>query len=582
MPAQCITLSIDSEESFLTTRHDLDQSTALLDQASISGGSIESSSYLSGQGDNSQFMQMGNDEQTVLGTISTSGLVESASITCASSKSLSLSQNANTLGQSEIETSGKDSSNSASQKAGVLSGGLASAQSISLEDSSITSRQVSSIVGALAYTDAAASSPAETVKATGGLNGIGIVQGQLTSDGASILGNIHANSLESNAYTAVKTTSDYSYASSGDQLSSTIDTTTVIIQQSTGDIKTDDSIANKAIPIPGAWVWSNLGGYAASNPSVIQNNQGENFCFVKGGDNSLYAYTGNDWYGLGGYITSNLCAVKDDQGQIHVFARGGDGSLWDNVFNLDSLMYTWYGLGGYINSDPSAALAPFTNGNLKIAVRGGDNSLWVRDFSPCDLSGGWYPLGGYITSNPQIIFDSQRNLEIFAKDSNNALWCLKGTADDNGMYYGIWHPLGGSITSDAKPIIDPRYPNCIDTVARGSDGNIWGNILDTTTGINNWYGINIPISEPGTIYQGNPDPIVDGDGDIHIFYRGNDGALWDAVGVYKPSENRYNFNGQSLGGFITSDPSALWDKITKQIKIAARGGDGSLWASVIG
>lgn len=641
VPANGITLSMESgggsQRSFLTESQDLDASANLLNQAVLAGGSIQSAGHISGQGSNDQARLIGNGEQTAFGTISSSGLIESAASTYASGGSLSLVQNVNALGRSETEVNGMDSTRSAFQKAGVLCGGLSSSQSISLQDESVVSSQMSSIAGALGYADAAAASSADSVKATGGLNGIGTVQGKITastSDIPSISGNVQESSTLSNAYSAVKTMYDgkdgYSYLSSDDQLSSDINARSgsdanlaqnliargnVQVYTSTNDdlftrqydARDQDlsgstsaasagslsaemnqpgevgSTTSNLVPTPGSWVWSYYGGYINANPSLIQDASGKDFCFVRGEDNGLWALTGNNWYGLGGYITSDPSAVKDSQGRIHTLVRGSDNSLWDNVLDSRTLSAQWIGLGGIISSSASAAIDPSSTGRLKIVVRGSDNSLWGRDLNTGDMSGGWYGLGGIIASNPNIIFDLQNNFHVFVRDSNNAVEDLKGTLDYNGNYQAAWHSLGGSITSDAKPVLDPRFQNGIDIVARGSDGKVVTNVLNTLCECNSWYGSNAAVSAAGSgssVYQANPVPVMDNNRNLHVLYRGEDGGLWDAVGT--PVASGYTFNSYSLGGYITSDPSALWDKNMNKIKAAARGGDGSLWVNTVG
>jgi len=641
VPAYGITLSMESgggsQKSFLTESHDLDASAYLLEQAVLTGGSIENAGHISGQGLNDQSKLIGSGEQTALGKISSSGIIESAASTYASCGSLSLVQSVNALGRSETEVSGMDSARSSFQKAGVLSGGLSSSQSISLQDESVISSQISSIAGALGYADGAAASSGDSVKATGGLNGIGTVQGQITastSEIARISGNVEASSTQSSAYSAVKTRSggvdDYSYLSSDDWLSSEIDARSgkdanlaqnlnalgdVQVYTSTEDemfagqygagdqelsgstsvasggfLKTEmnqirevGSTASNLVPAPGSWIWSYYGGYISANPSLIQDASGKDFSFVRGGDNGLYALTGNNWYWLGGYITSDPTAVKDSQGKIHTLARGGDSSLWDNVLDTGTLNAQWTGLGGVITSSASAAIDPNSRGKLKIVARGLDNALVGRDLYTEDMSGDWYGFGGSVTSNPNIIFDQQNNFHVFVRDSSSAVMDLRGALDYNGNYQAIWHSLGGSVTSDIKPVLDPRYGNGIDIVARGSDGKVVTGVLNTLCECNHWYGSDAVVSAAGSgssIYQGNPEPVIDNNRNLHVLYRGEDGALWDAVGT--PAGSGYSFSSYSLGGYITSDVDALWDKNANKIKVAARGGDGSLWLNTMG
>ena len=566
-PAHCISLNINSCGSFLSADQTFDQSTRSITQSVISGNTIASSGYISGQGDNTQTITSGNSQQTALGSISSSGLIESAAAAKTSDNSVALAQSTNALGLSEMATSGLNSDDSAIQKAGVLSGDLSSSQSIFLGKSSITSSQGVSAEGALAYID---SSVGDT-KATGGLNGVGKLTGHLSSQDDAIQGAIQG---ESNAYSALKTPHEYSYTS-GDQLSASLGQTL----QSTNEVQTFASTSSESalIPVPGSWVWNGYGGYLTSNPSIAKNDQGDTFCYVRGGDNALYVLAGKDWYGLGGVITSDPYAVKDYQGIIHVFARGADGSLWDDRTNTASKTHSWLGLGGYITSDPSAVVT--IAGMMDIVARGGDGGLWINTLNPYDNTNAWYGLGGQIASNPQIIQDSQNNLNIFTRGGAGDLWVMRGILGSDNIYHGSWYSLGGQIRSDPKPMIDPNYPYIINVVAVGADGDLWGNVLNTNDMGNTWHDLNAPVSPASSVYQGNVEPLADASGNIHIFYRGTGGDLKDMMGTYYPQQKGYGFSDYSLGGYITSDPDAVL--VGSMIKVAARGGDGSLWINEV-
>jgi len=269
----------------------------------------------------------------------------------------------------------------------------------------------------LGYSDGMAQSSDNIVRLTGGLNDVGSMSGfinTIASDGASASGSFQADSLESKAYSAVKSTSTegdaYSYLSSANQLASTLSgsanghVTSNQDLNANGNVRvfassTSDDSSSKSydangesvsgslsasagspaivetnlagaikseaaglIPTPGSWVWNGLGGIITSNPYQLQDD-GKTHIFAKGGDNGLWDNVDGDWQGLGGVITSDPYAVKDDLGKVHVLAKGGDGALWDRIIDEG-----WVGLGGYITSNPGAALNP-TDGHLKAVVK---------------------------------------------------------------------------------------------------------------------------------------------------------------------------------------------------------------------
>lgn len=584
-------------ESSISANYDLDSSTSL-DQSVIMGdGDISSVQSAKGSGTNSIAQTASNQKASVSSSITSTDNLASIASSYASGDIASIGQTIQATGQSESTISASSASLTADQKAGVLGGAIASSQMATAGDGSVSALQASSISGALGYADGEASSSDNTVKVTGGLNGIGDISGfiaTIASNRAEASGSLQADSFESKAYSAAQSTSKdgnaYSYLSSDNQLASTLSASAdshvtsnqdlrakgdvLVHASSTSEdlipkrydangesvsgrlsasagspavVETDldgdvQSSMDSLIPMPGAWVWNGLGGIITSNPSTLKDDQGQMHVFAKGADNSLYDNKNGNWFGLGGGITSDPYAVKDAQGKIHVLARGKDYSLWDHVLGVG-----WQGLGGYITSNPSAALKP-SDSHLKAVVKGGDNSLWVKDLT----TGTWTGLGGQITSNPQAIFDDKGKMHVLARGSDGSLL-------DN--VDGAWQPRGGYITSDARPVLNPSTPGFVYTMVRGSDGSLWSNAFNTNSNTATWQGL-------GGFFNGNPAPAVDANGVTHTFVRGGDSGLWD------------NANGgwHNLDRIITSDPSATKDK-NGRLFVAARCGDNSLWAT---
>ena len=619
----------------LSVNYALDGSTGMNENIVLGDGQILQHRTLEGDGSNALSQKIKCAKGTISGDISSSGAIRSATSSYASGNLADLTQNVGVVGESEIMIIGSSGTLSASQKAGVLSGAMRSSQKISVQEGSIRSAQASEIAGALGYADGNARSSEDGVRVTGGLNGLGAISGQITtsaSDGASGSGVFRADSQTSKAYSAAKATSAdgkaYSYLSSDKQLASSIstradehvstkhdlmadgdllifastpgETRSYTAEAASGSISTysgssqmiendlagDESIqsaTNYLIPVPGSWVWNGYGGLLASNPYMIEDDQGRDHVFVVGGDSALWDNIDGDWASLGGALTSDTYAVKDYQGRIHILCRGADGAMWDNVFDTETLTKNWIGLGGYLapGSHPSAALEPVEYGFLKIAVRGGDDSLWIRDLDTSDMSGFWNPAGGHIASNPYIIFDNETNIHTFVRGSDDALWDLFGWWDEeSGTYLGEWWGLGGQITSDPRPILDPNYTDVTHAYVRGEDGALWDCFQDydpeDDTYYYWWVGLGGCISEGSS-----PDPVSDPDGYIHVFVRGGDDALWDNAGWLDKDQWIYWNDWYGLDGQMTSDPSAIWDASGGCIDVAVRGADDALWINTI-
>jgi hypothetical protein len=602
--------------SSVNVNFDVDLSTDLAQILTIGGDCISSSLSVEGNGNNKINTTAGNEVAGVSSSISSIGALSSTASSYASADSIRVGQNIQSSGQSDSSVSGASGSASTAQNAGVLEGYMTSSQMIAAESGRINAFQATKLAGALGYADGMVKSSDNIVHLTSGLNGVGSMSGFLdttastASDGVSASGSFQADSLESKAYSAVKSTSAdgdaYSYLSSDGHMESSMSgsanghVTSNQELDANGDVRvyassTSDDSSSKCydvegesvsgsmsasagspavidtnlvgdlqsstagfIPTPGSWVWNGFGGVLTSNPYQLVAD-GQKHIFAKGGDNGLWDNVDGDWQGLGGIIDSDPYALKDAQGKIHVLVKGGDGGLWDRVYGGG-----WWGLGGLITSNPSAAIELSPNGYMYIVARGGDNALWTRELNTADMSGDWYYCNGYITSNPKIVFDSQGNLHTLVRGGDNALWDLNLIKKDEHFYEGDWRYLGGVITSDTIPVLDPFNPDLIYTSVRGGDGSLWYNTLDTTLGTANWAGL-------GGVIQGNPAPVVDTDGVLHNFVRGGDGGLWDNAGGAW-----YN-----LGGFIKSNPNAIRNKDGK-LQVAAVGGDNGLWVNTVG
>ncbi len=603
----------DKGASSVSAKYEVEIDTDLAQRLTLGDGWISSSLSVEGDGSNKIDQTAGNEKASVSSSINSIGAMSSTASSYASSDIVRVGQNLQSSGQSDSSVSGASGSVSTTQNAGILEGYMTSSQMITAGSGTVNAFQATNLAGALGYVDGVVQSSDNIVHLTSGLNGVGGMSGFLdttASDGVSASGSFQADSLESKAYSAVKSTSAdgdaYSYLSSAGHLESSMTgsanghVTSNQELDANGDVRiyasstSDDSSSESYdvegesvsgsmsasagspavvdtnlvgdlqgstagfIPTPGSWVWNGFGGVLTSNPYQLQAD-GKKHIFAKGGDNGLWDNVDGDWQGLGGIIASDPFALEDAQGKIHILVKGSDGGLWDRVFGG-----SWWNLGGIITSNPSAAVESSPNGYMYIVVRGGDNGLWARELDTADMSGDWYSGSGYITSNPQIVFDSQGNMHTFARGGDGAVWDLNLIKKDAHFYEGDWRSLGGYITSDVMPVLDPFNPDLIYTSVRGGDGSLWYNTLDTTLGTATWTGLS------GFI-QGNPAPVVDTDGVLHNFVRGGDGGLWDNAGGAW-----YN-----LGGFIKSNPNAIRDKEGK-LHVAAVGGDNGLWVNTVG
>jgi hypothetical protein len=393
--------SVDGKgASSVNVNYDVDRSSYLAQRLVLGNGWISSSLSVEGNGSNKIDQTAGNQEASVSSSIDSIGALSSTASGYASADIVQVGHNIQFDGQLDCSVSGASGSVSTAQNGGVLEGYMTSSQMITAGSGRIRALQTTNLAGALGYMDGVAQSSDNIVHLTGGLNGVGGMSGFLAttaSDGVSASGHFQAESLESKAYSAVKSTSPhadaYTYISSAGNLESSMSGSAnghvtsnqefdanggvrVYASSTSGDSPSEiydvegesvsGSISASAgspavidtnflgdiqsstagfIPTPGSWVWNGFGSVLTSNPYQLEAD-GKRHIFAKGGDNGLWDNVDGDWQGLGGIIASDPYALEDAQGKIHVLAKGGDGGLWDRVYNGD-----WYSCSGYIASN---------------------------------------------------------------------------------------------------------------------------------------------------------------------------------------------------------------------------------------
>lgn len=169
----------------------------------------------------------------------------------------------------------------------------------------------------------------------------------------------------------------------------------------------------------------------------------------------------------------------------------------------------------------------------------------------------------------------------FAKDRNHIVghgewqnaawvnWCIANLGfdprcnshTDPGPYWdwnGFMERINGS---PCGPSICSRVSGQLDIFYRGIDNALWNRFYN-----NGWSGEN----KLGEILTSAPDA-VGHDGVIEVFFRGQDGAIWDKVWNSNGWQNSYRLQAQTIGG-----PSVC-SRVAGQLDIFYRGVDNALW-----
>ena len=222
---------------------------------------------------------------------------------------------------------------------------------------------------------------------------------------------------------------------------------------------------------------------------------------------------------VGGVITSAPAVCSTGANTLDVFARGTDGAL-------KHIMYTggswsgWQDLGGVVKAGSDPAAVASRGGRMDVFVRGTDDALWHKWFKDGVWSA-WESVGGVLSSSPAA--------------------CQRAGVSDTH----------------------------IEVLIRGSEGSMWWNVL-WPAGLGGWaVWSDYPVTLPSAF---SPAVTSVTSTSFHLFYCGDDGALWHrsmlADGYWSIAE--------SLGGVLTSSPAACsWG--SDRVDVFARGSDQALW-----
>jgi hypothetical protein len=123
----------------------------------------------------------------------------------------------------------------------------------------------------------------------------------------------------------------------------------------------------------------------------------------------------------------------------------------------------------------------------------------------------------------------------------------------------VWASLGG--TCIGRPAVVVLPSGQLQVFARGTDHALWARRYDR--GWSEWQSL-------GGILGSSPAVAAGPDGTLDVFVRGTDSALWHRG--FAGSWGEW----QSLGGVLTSEPAAV-SPAPGRLDVVARGGDGAIW-----
>ncbi|MFE0463517.1 hypothetical protein ACFW1A_30115 [Kitasatospora sp. NPDC058965] len=207
-------------------------------------------------------------------------------------------------------------------------------------------------------------------------------------------------------------------------------------------------------------------------------------------------------------------------------------------------------------------------------------SLWSNSSNGCtQASGAWTgltndngapPPGTAAGASPTVSSLQPGRLDVFVRGADGAIWHQYW--DVNAYFlnanggWSAWESLGGNLASN--PTAVSWSSSRLDLFATGTDGNIYQKYWTSGGGWTGWQNFGTP---PGGVASGaSPAVTSSGNGRLDLFVRGTAGAIWHIY--YSGAWSGW----QSLGGFLTSDPTAVAQNAS-HYDVFALGGDGKIW-----
>jgi len=202
-------------------------------------------------------------------------------------------------------------------------------------------------------------------------------------------------------------------------------------------------------------------------------------------------------------------------------------------------------------------------------VVGSDGALWWATQTGGSTSwSSWQSLGGYLTSSPSAVSKTAGTIEVYARGSDGALWQIFST-DSGANWYG-WHSLDGQILPYTCPSVSfMPGTSRVDVFVTGTDNALWHRSWDS--GWSGWtkdaYG--------GWLTSG-PAAVSKTAGDLEVYARGTDGALWQ---IFSTDSGANWYGWHSLDGHILlgTSPSVSYRPGTTSVDVSVAGTDNALW-----
>jgi hypothetical protein len=257
--------------------------------------------------------------------------------------------------------------------------------------------------------------------------------------------------------------------------------------------------------------------------------------------------------------------------RMEIFWRGQDLTAWHATQVVAAPDATWSApstLGGTLTG--GLALGVNQDGRLQLFSPGPDGRVYHRWQAPApDWSPVWLPLGTPTgLSRPAVVQDPNGALRVFACSPGGGMYTIAQQGPNGDFVQGEWASLDGAFLGD--PVASVTADGSVEVFGLGLDNHLWVARQQEAASFGGWQAI--PGGDPG--FNGNPSVCPNGgpSGALHLVARGLDSSVYET----DESETGWSDDWQSLGGTIVGEPR-LARNAGGDLSVFCRGSDNAIW-----
>jgi hypothetical protein len=237
------------------------------------------------------------------------------------------------------------------------------------------------------------------------------------------------------------------------------------------------------------------------DPAAVSWGAGRLDVVVRGPTNDyLHTYWDGSWHSyesLGGSFVTDPAISTRGPGRLDIFGIGTDHRLYQKSWPEDAAVWnrgdSWHLVGGIFSS--KVAAVSWASNRIDVVGRGGDNAVWHLYWNE---GGGWAQdrLGNISSSQaagwaPAIAAPRSGQLVVATIGASDSSMYVKTWPQDAGIWnQDAWWHVGGYFTS--SPAAVSRGAGQVDVFGRGGDGAIWHAFGSSGTGLVSQLATDIP------------------------------------------------------------------------------------------